>query len=308
MPDEGSLPEIPKFSYEKKLKDIPVHREERAERKTWTEYQLEFKVKDFPDGQNEYARAFYFVQKSAGHRAPCLVLLPPTSGPIYLIRLYAKAFADKGYTVMAFHRRESFPHPNRPVDANVNLFRQAVIDVRRGLDYFETREDADATRIGVLGISLGGIIAALATESDRRIKAAAMVVSAAHLADILDTSGYTRVRRLRAVIMKQHNVRRDELKAYCEPILAPVDPATYADRIDPARLMMINGRSDNIIKLSVVNRSWETYGRPARYLTIGGHYPMIAAASFSVAKAHEHFMKVMALEEDEDGKVRAVGK
>lgn len=302
----NSFSEIPAFSYDLKLKDIPVKIKPQKDGKVWVEYQVKFEVKDFKEGKNKYAKVFYFVQKDTSVKAPCLILLPPTGGPIELIRAYAEDFADKGFTVFAFYRRESFFRPDKPIEFNVNLFRQAVIDVRRSIDYFETREDADTSRIGIMGISLGGIITALATEADPRIKASVTIVSAAYLDEILDTSGYNRIRKLRKGVMKTENVGRDELRAHVAPALKTIDPATYADRIDPARFMMINGRSDNIIKYHVAQKTWETYGRPTMHLTFFGHYGTIGAKGFNVEKTYEHFLKVLKLKENENGLVRPI--
>lgn len=296
--------EIPAFAYSTRLADIPVRMKQKAESERWIRYELKFQVKDFAEGKNKYAKAFYYVQKDQSRKVPCLIVLPPTGGPRDLVTKIAEPFADKGFTVMAFYRRERFFKPDKPIEYNKHLFQQAVIDVRRGIDFFETRQDADSSRIGIMGLSLGGIVTALATEADGRIKASVSIVSAAHLPDVLDTSGYQVVRKLRKGIMKQENLSRQELKAYCTPLLVEIDPATYADRIDPGRMLMINGRSDAIIKYNVARRTWETYGKPEMIVTVVGHYGTIGSMCYTTRKSYDHFLSVLALEEDENGRVR----
>ena len=296
--------EIPAFAYDLKLDQIEVRLKGSENGPTWTCHELRFAVKDFEQSKNKFAKAFYYKQKDQSKKAPCLVLLPPTGGPRELLKYFAEPFADQGYTVIAFYRRERFFNPNKPIDYNKWLFRQAVIDVRRGIDYFETRPDADTSRVATMGISLGGIIAALATEADGRIKATATVVSSAHLPDLLDTSGYQVVKKLRKGLMKNEKIERDQLIDYTTPHLVEIDPATYADRIDPARMLMINGRADNIIKYNVARRSWETYGKPDMIVIGTGHYSTIFARGFAVSKVQQHFLKVLDLELDENGRVR----
>jgi len=297
--------EIPLFSYKLKLKDINVRLKPQKEGKVWEEFQIKFDVKDFKEGKNKYAKAFFFVQKDKTEKGPCLILLPPTGGPIELIRSYGEDFANRGFNVMAFYRRETFFRPDKPLEFNINLVRQAVIDVRRGIDYFETRDDMDSNKIGIMGISLGGIITALSIQADQRIGAGATVVSAAFLPDILDSSGYNRVRKLRKGIMKSEKVRREDLVEYIKPIVKEIDPATYAKRIDPSRFLMINGRSDNIIKYHVAKNTWEAYGRPTMHLTFFGHYATIGAIGYNAEKCHEHFVKVFKLKKDQNGLVRS---
>ena len=51
-----------------------------------------------------------------------------------------------------------------------DALRQAVLDARRGLDYLSRRPDIDANRLGVSGISLGGILSGLVAGVDPRVK------------------------------------------------------------------------------------------------------------------------------------------
>jgi hypothetical protein len=113
--------------------------------------------------------------------------------------------------------------------------------------------------------------------------------------------------------MDKEKVQRCDLRSYVTPLLCEIDPATYADRIDPARFLMINGRADDIIKYSVAKESWETYGKPDMYVLASGHYSTIFAKWYAIDKIRDHFMKVLGLEWDENSRVRpaasaAVGK
>ena len=51
-----------------------------------------------------------------------------------------------------------------------DALRQAVLDARRGLDYLSRRPDIDANRLGVSGISLGGILSGLVAGVNPRVK------------------------------------------------------------------------------------------------------------------------------------------
>jgi len=52
-----------------------------------------------------------------------------------------------------------------------------VIDCRRALDYLESREEIDPTRLGVIGSSLGGTMSLLLTGIDSRIKVTTALVA-----------------------------------------------------------------------------------------------------------------------------------
>jgi dienelactone hydrolase len=61
-----------------------------------------------------------------------------------------------------------------------NLWRDHVIawatDLRRSVDYLETRDDLDVARLGYLGISWGGAVAPVMLALEERIRAAVIIV------------------------------------------------------------------------------------------------------------------------------------
>ena len=58
---------------------------------------------------------------------------------------------------------------------------QSVVDLRRGIDYLQSREDIDPERIAILGGSMGGWIGSILAAVDHRIKAAVLSVPATEL-------------------------------------------------------------------------------------------------------------------------------
>ena len=58
------------------------------------------------------------------------------------------------------------------------FFFDTVYDLWRLVDYLVTRPDIDANRIGMMGISMGGIETWMAASVDTRIKVAVPVISA----------------------------------------------------------------------------------------------------------------------------------
>jgi 2,6-dihydroxypseudooxynicotine hydrolase len=54
------------------------------------------------------------------------------------------------------------------------------------IDYLETRRDIDATRVGMLGVSLGGFFAVRAAAAEKRLKAVVMLASGYDLAQHFD--------------------------------------------------------------------------------------------------------------------------
>lgn len=284
--------EIPMFTYDRTPPEISM--ELKKETDQYRLYFVKIRKTDFEGLKNQKARAFYFEQKDTSKKTPALICLPPTGGPIELASTFAEAYAQKGYNTLAFYRREQFFNPSKPIEYNVTLFRQSVIDVRRGIDFLETREVVDTDRVAILGMSLGGILGSLATEADSRIKATAMLVSSGSLAHIMETSQYGRVIRFRKGMIKRYGfATRQELIDFAGPKMGPVDPITYADRIDPARVLMINGYQDNIIKISAARQTWEAFGRPTWRTLPVGHYSAFALISLAKKWTLAHFESIL---------------
>ena len=106
----------------------------------------------------------------ANSPGPVLLLLPILGGKDYpLERHFAKYFAKKGLASIIVHREQK----GKPSEAAQieGWLRQTILDNRQALDWIETQEAFDPDRIGLFGISMGGIKGAMLAPLDRRIKA-----------------------------------------------------------------------------------------------------------------------------------------
>jgi esterase/lipase len=290
-PPALARPEIAAFAYARTRGSVEL--EKLQDESDYTICKVKFRVLDFAELRAKVGSAFYFAQKKPG-KSPVLLCLPQTGGPMSLVKGFAEYYAQHGFTTMAFYRREGFFNPAEDLEYNVDLIRQSVIDVRRAIDFLQTQPEADPDRIAVMGVSLGGIIAALATEADGRIKATGMLVSAGDLPLILEKSHYERVVRFRNGMMKRcHLDTCDDLVHFAQASMRQVDPATYADRVDPARLLMINGYQDNIINIHAALETWKAFGKPEWRTLPVGHYSSFALVDLARRWTLEHFQRVL---------------
>jgi dienelactone hydrolase len=93
---------------------------------------------------------------------------------------YTNDLTEKGYAVFSldvqFHGerkgnnnyRESL-FRNKQINGWRNLVVQTVIDVRRALDYLDTRTEIDVSRVGCIGGSMGGLLTFALTAVEDRI-------------------------------------------------------------------------------------------------------------------------------------------
>jgi cephalosporin-C deacetylase-like acetyl esterase len=107
-----------------------------------------------------------------------------------------------------------------------DLITQTVFDLRRAVDFIQTREELDPGRIGYYGISLGGIIGTVFCSVEDRIKVPVIVLAGGNLNLMFGKEALT-----------------GDTKDY----LSIIDPINYVARISPRPLLMINAENDDVV-------------------------------------------------------------
>jgi cephalosporin-C deacetylase-like acetyl esterase len=103
---------------------------------------------------------------------------------------------------------------------------QTVFDLRRAIDFIETRKEIDNKRIGYFGISLGGIIGTVFCGVDTRIKVPVIALAGGNIHLAFGVDAFT-----------------DEVKNY----FSIIDPINFVELISPRPLLMINAENDEIV-------------------------------------------------------------
>src|SRR5436305_8512449 len=71
------------------------------------------------------------------------------------------------------------------IDRSIGAMRQGICDVRRAAAWLGGRPEVDPTRLGVTGISLGGIVSSVAAAVDPTLNRAVFLLAAGDLSRIL---------------------------------------------------------------------------------------------------------------------------
>jgi len=152
----------------------------------------------------------------------------------------------------------------------VGALRQAVLDARRAMDWLSTRPDIDPTRMGISGISLGGVLAALIAGVDRRAQFLVTIVGGTDVSDVIFDSAITS--GLHPALL-YHGVTYDSLKRD----MAPVEPANWLRGFDPKNALLFNGRYDVFISPKQARHLAEALGGARIVWTPTGHYGAVFA-------------------------------
>jgi cephalosporin-C deacetylase-like acetyl esterase len=144
------------------------------------------------------------------------------------------------------------------------LIRYSVIDLRRGVDYLQSRSDCEPGGIGYVGISFGGILGSLLAGADDRITAPALIAA-----------GGDWSRLLKGTDLILPGVE-DNPQRFAEAlrVLAPLDPDHWVAQISPRPVLMINGRNDPTVVPPAARSLHAAAGEPKEVLWYaGGHDP-----------------------------------
>lgn len=175
------------FEYDRNLPLTP-----RASQKwIWREAQVTYKV-SYASVDNQRVPAYLAIPRSvAGKKLPAVVVMH--GGNLFWgknedwVQKWIRILTSHGYAVLAPD------HPlfgeRRPDETSEHHYAfgpyttrdwmsEAVVDLRRGIDYLQQRSEIDPDRIAVLGGSMGGWIGSVLAAVEPRIKTTVLTVPA----------------------------------------------------------------------------------------------------------------------------------
>ena len=195
------------------------------------------------NGERVPAVVFEPFRASRSHPVPAVILLHGLGGSKEDLVPFGHFLAATGYASLIIDEyghgeRRNEGQSGSAVDG-IHGFEQTVIDVRRGIDYLQTRSHISPHRIGVLGFSLGAILAADAMGIDWRLRSAVLISGGGDVAVIL--------KHLSALSPQI----RDRMSAtdwgLAGILLAGIDPLTFASHVGARPVLMQNGDADTIV-------------------------------------------------------------
>ncbi|GEM_PF-304462 len=227
---------------------------------------------------------------------PALVLLHWLGGTFEALELIGYRFAEQGVCALMVSlphygkRRAKDPAKretmiSRSVEKTLANFRQGVLDVRRSGDWLASRAEIDPARVGVMGISLGAVVGALAAGVDTNFARTILVIGGGDLASILfhESEATQEVREeLKKLGYTPDRVRR-EWKG--------IDPVTFAGRIPTETAILFNAENDEIIPRAATERLHAALGSPRIEWFKGGHYAVITQLGTILRKSVEFLQR-----------------
>ena len=268
----------------------------------WSHYAVDFPTAH-PNGfaGSKTVLGDYFCPQNAS-KVPLVILVHGMGDrSVMPCKLLARTLVKRGMACfilyLVFHERrmpeaikEHFPK----MTANewFESYEISVTDIRQVVDLASTRQEINAEKVSVIGISFGGFVSAIAMGLDQRIKAGVFVVSAGNSEKMTRNS---------LILKKQYKYNEAEYhqnQTRYEQYLAEVaekgfenvtpakksyltDPMTFACYLRNRPLLMVNALWDEMIPREAALDMWQACGKPpimwfpATHASIWMWYPVI---------------------------------
>ncbi len=287
QPPVAPAPTILKlFDYEKR--PIEARVELKEDHPGYEIYRVVFPSYDQSDPINRETVAWYYRQKD-NHRRAAIVQVPILGGDYEPEKFFASHYAEQGFHALLIERKEGLFAIEKGFQHTRQVILQTIIDQRRCLDWWLAQPEVDPHRLGVTGISMGGMLSSLLVAVDDRIAAAVLMLNGADFPRLLEISGEPEVIDLRARINKMYGWDAPAMRAQAAKYIADIDPRVLAPRVDPRKVLVISARFDDVVPFELANEWWEAAGRPQRLIIPTGHYSSGFFISYVFRKCCEHF-------------------
>lgn len=231
--------------------------------------------------ENNTVHAVYFQPAGPGP-FPGVIVLHILGGDFLLSETIANHLAQHGIAALFvklpyYGERRGKNSPQRmvsrvPAEA-VSGMTQGVLDVRRAAAWLGSRNEVDARRLGITGISLGGIMSALCAAAEPQFQNVAIYLAGGKFAEFI----WAHEHEMAAEFRKGWLAAGGTKESFSE-LVGRIDPATYGHLLKGRRVLMVAASHDEVIAPKSAEALWESMGKEPKLIWLdAGHY---SAAKF----------------------------
>lgn len=238
--------------------------------------------------QNNTVPAEYYVpagMKSGDPKRPAVICIHILDGNMELVRMTCTVLAKHGIPSILFllpYYGERGPAEGpKALAKDPNTFAtalsQSLQDVRRTVDVLASRREIDPHKIGITGISLGGITAATMVGAEPRLSRAMLVLAGGDLLTMIHHARETD--DLSALIRSLPDDRRTKVEEAIRAVDPLTDPAELRRLAQQGRVLMVNAAEDETIPRACTEKLAATIGLSDKVVWLDGlgHYTAMAA-------------------------------
>jgi fermentation-respiration switch protein FrsA (DUF1100 family) len=170
-----------------------------------------------------------------------------------------------------FHRRPRAGIPSgqvflsRTAAGLARNFRQSALDTRRAIDWLSHRPEIDPGRIGLFGVSLGGMVAAAVYSVDPTPKYSIFLLAGADFPSLIETSAMT------GPFARRMGISAAEMRSAWQGL----DPWDHRETNIAKPALLVNVRWDAVVPRANALKLHEAFPASRQEWLPGGHYSAI---------------------------------
>jgi dienelactone hydrolase len=259
-------------------KTTPV---ETKEGPSCTRTKLTIEVKD-PRTSAIKSVLLWYERPLTDHKVPAVLIVPTIEGVTALEPQTADNLCGAGMAgIIAEVNDPEFPtvFPSWAYEDQNDRF--AIMALRTAIDFVSQQPEIDASKIGIIGLSLGGITTSmLAGVEPDRLKAIVSVVGGGNLPHILSYSDHGRVSTFRANRMKAAGYNTVDQYENQLRSTVKLDPAYFAQFAKRENIFMIMADNDTKVPSVAQTEQFESFGKPSGLVYSGGHVDTLIKVTY----------------------------
>ena len=232
-----------------------------------------------PDNRVEFR---YFQSEKQGVK-PLLIVLPiwatHTYPPFKVSMEYSERSEGESHVVwlqgegaifdwLALWQTETEQDFIDEVNRSSERFSSVVIDIRRLVDWAETRPEIDTSNITVIGFSMGALVAANVVGNDPRLDSGIYVMGGGYPGDMMADCGAL-VGMVRQHVIDDFGWTEAQYRQFAREAFRGGDPVEWAGQYDPAKTLIVEADEDECMQARSRHDFWVAAGKPEK---ISLHY------------------------------------
>lgn len=217
--------------------------------------------------------------KPAPERRAAVLIFPILWGNDLGVREFARGFARQGlHGIIVYRPKEKFSM-EKPLGQLEEHFHATVVQARQVVDWLATQPSVDMTRLGSMGISMGGALNVLVAAAEPRLTRYVFCLPAARLARVTMTTKDGSIRKKRREYLGRYGLTAEQAERTLTETLVS-EPLAVAGTIDPRRSLMVIALADRVIGRQASLALWRALGRPPTLWLPTGHYTALFALPY----------------------------